>query len=800
MMVKKSVLAEWLKRKDSAGIELHRWLNTTDDEKRLLCSLCSSQFSCDKKGFQSVQQHYSTEVHKSNAKVLLDANQLQLTSRAVSAKDGNAQLQLGAKRDIASAAELRFVMKCVQSNLPLCACDGTPRLFKEMFPDSQAVSGFTLCAKKAAYLLTDALDPFFRDHFFKDVKNSRMYSVSFDETTNVKSRKELQVRVKYWSESSCIRVSRHMSTVFIGKATAEILVETLVNVISETGLSLNDIVSVSCDGPNVNKKVIELLNGRIKDSFPQRPALFDLGTCPVHVVHNAFHKGVLQFGQKAAELAYMMFHFFDGWPLRQEEYCTIQRAQDVPEHKFIKHLESRWLTLGPAILRVIEQWPAASVYFEQHSKGAHPSAQGTKILRYLTDPIVKAEAYLVASSAPIFEEFCGGFQTDAFLVHRLYPSLKGLVLKALGRICTADACKKWRSDTDYDVVDDKDAFLPLQKIVVSDDLKRHLSEKLTELQSSGVQKSVREHYKAAVRYVLDKSGLRNKPLMRSAQVIEPAALNLTSATTRMCNLARALPAQVPLDVLQDEMKHLLLIKGERVPEDDAERFWRNVFELKNSDGASQFPLLTVVVKGVFTLSHSNADVERGFSISGSMLTPLTNRMELRMLNARLLVRDSLKLTYGNEAANVIISKDLLSLARCAHQSYQAFLDQEKKKQDEDRLRLEAEVQRKNEEAENKKRLELKRKGAESMEASLADSLREEKAEAEVVSHLLKDAKKKLEEAVKNNNITQVRTASALLETASDRQKELMKRQERARKINNEMNKTKNRLIASFLKK
>ena len=91
--------------------------------------------------------------------------------------------------------------------------------------------------------------------------------------------------------------------------------------------------------------------------------------------------------------------------------------------------------------------------------------------------------------------WCREFQSDSFLAHHLYPALKDLVSRMLGRVCTTSACKRWSSDTDYDVLDDVAAFLPFNKIIVSDDLKGHVSTKLTECQAVTVQKSIREHYK-----------------------------------------------------------------------------------------------------------------------------------------------------------------------------------------------------------------------------------------------------------------------------------------------------------------
>jgi len=47
--------------------------------------------------------------------------------------------------------------------------------------------------------------------------------------------------------------------------------------------------------------------------------------------------------------------------------------------------------------------------------------------------------------------------------------------------------------------------------------------------------------------------------------------------------------------------------------------------------------VSMVIKGCLSLSHGNADVERGFSKSGCILIDTNTAVSLKMLNARLSV-------------------------------------------------------------------------------------------------------------------------------------------------------------------
>ena len=82
-----------------------------------------------------------------------------------------------------------------------------------------------------------------------------------------------------------------------------------------------------------------------------------VGTCTLHTAHNAFRRGLEEFGNDVSQLIISIYYYFDGWPARWNDYCQIQQETGV-KHHFIKHTPSRWLTLELAASRIVEQWNA----------------------------------------------------------------------------------------------------------------------------------------------------------------------------------------------------------------------------------------------------------------------------------------------------------------------------------------------------------------------------------------------------------------------------------------------------------
>lgn len=83
-------------------------------------------------------------------------------------------------------AELLWCLEVVASQNSFNSCQGKPELFKKMFP-GKISEKFALSPKKVAYLITEALGPYFESELLNDIKNDETtYSIQFDETNNKK--------------------------------------------------------------------------------------------------------------------------------------------------------------------------------------------------------------------------------------------------------------------------------------------------------------------------------------------------------------------------------------------------------------------------------------------------------------------------------------------------------------------------------------------------------------------------------------------------------------------------------------
>lgn len=148
-----------------------------------------------------------------------------------------------------------------------------------------------------------------------------------------------------------------------GHAKATDVLKAILNALENGGfqLPLNQLISLGSDDPNVNKSVWNHINKHMTDQ--SLSGLLPFIPCNLHAIHNAFRKGLNDIGQDAEQLVLDLFYYLKASPGQQEDYFNTQLGLQLDEETFIKHVQSRWLTLIPAVARVIVQWDAVHKYF-----------------------------------------------------------------------------------------------------------------------------------------------------------------------------------------------------------------------------------------------------------------------------------------------------------------------------------------------------------------------------------------------------------------------------------------------------
>lgn len=808
-MGKCSFRTDWLQKDDGKGYKVSDWCSKHSDTE-FFCRVCVGTFKCDRKGFQALTQHAKSGTHLEACHFKLQPQQLHLGGVSSLPSSSSAPeeipehplptLQLYSIKDSATTAELIWILKSVVSNYSALSFDGIGDVFRAMFPGC-VPHGFTLGRTKVNYVLTEALFPYFKEELYTDMEDT-FYTLCYDETTNASGHKELQTTVRYWSDKQNKVVNHHLQTFFIGKATGNTLYEKVKNAIDNANLPLSKLLMLGSDGPNVNKTVHRLMNEEV---FTLRnKKLVDLGFCNIHVLHNAFKKGLTKFGTDASDLIIAVHSFFDGWPSRWEDFTEIQNEVGLPNQKFLKHCSSRWLTMEGSSSRILEQWDAINKYFLKFipikDSKLISTANYKLITRLLKMPSIKAELLFVRSSALLFSSFTGLFQKDQPLVHLLYSVAESIVKTLIRRVCVDQKIGKG-----VDEIFDSKNLLPLTQMVVSDEVKVALE--TCEKDKLQFLNSARNHYIEACKYVITKGPISN-PFIKHFRFLKPSEILKQSSAMDLSTVARVLPLNVPSDRLNDEWKLFQLEDHSKAEIDiPVDQYWSQFLNKQHvTGGGLKYPNLSKVIKCSLCLSHGNAHVERGFSVSGNILTEERSKMSERTLNAYITVKDALKL-YNNKPELVPMTRKLITLAQNACKSYTSFLEERKRQEANKKKEEEERNEEKKRKAEVLKEIEDGKKSIEVKEKELKEKMKKEEQNQKVANKVFKEASNRLQNALDKKDLDEMNIANAMLAGYSKMQKEgentrkvIKNLQEDIEKRKSTIEKRKSSIISSFCNK
>ena len=363
----------WLEKNDCNEFKVSEWASKVDtDVYKAYCRICNITFSIEK-GFDKIDQHAKTQKHKNNLckikpsqqhialssprfstsshinitdSTLIPSTRLQadaavnqnfISQRQMSIPE-QPKWNLFSPKDLASRAELYTILDVIKNNLPLSSCEGKKELYQAMFPGC-VPDNFSLSRIKAAYILIYALAPYFKKMLLLELHApSVQFTLQFDETTNNKNKKELQLRVQFWSNSFNKIVNSYLETYFLENGEAKTIIKYLFKGLENNDLSLKLVLMLAKDGPNVNKTVLMLFQTELR-KIGSKP-LIDLGSCLIHSVYNGFEKGCDELTLDVSDLVVKIHKFFLKSDERETDFEEIQKKVNVKIHKFIKHCDT----------------------------------------------------------------------------------------------------------------------------------------------------------------------------------------------------------------------------------------------------------------------------------------------------------------------------------------------------------------------------------------------------------------------------------------------------------------------------
>ena len=211
-------------------------------------------------------------------------------------------------------AEILWALKLFMSHFSLNSGQDIKEIFKAMFPDSNIAQGMSCAPTKLSYLITFGIVPFFKQLLIDDLKKAPCFVVLFDESLNTALHQEqMDFSVRYFKNDHV--VTRYLSLAFLGHTTSEDLKLKFEEVTRD--LNTKRMVQVSMDGPNVNWKMLNKITEE-RCSVEHYLGLINVGSCSLHVVHDAFRSGVIKTKWGIDSVLKALHNLFDESPAKEK--------------------------------------------------------------------------------------------------------------------------------------------------------------------------------------------------------------------------------------------------------------------------------------------------------------------------------------------------------------------------------------------------------------------------------------------------------------------------------------------------
>lgn len=356
---------------------------------------------CDKYKKDALYKHAHTADHKA----------------AIEEKSGRKGMQQALShsyrdQELAVIAALRTVYFMAKKNLPndhfsdlkqFLVVQGSTDIGNLSFSCGRGGKRFTYEHSESVRGFQEAIAATVDENLDNELSQAQYYSLLLDESTDVSTDHNLVMYVRYILDGEV--QSRFLCLVDLPSGTADGIVETVLNVFTSRGLSLEKLCGIATDGASVMVGCRTGVTTQLKGKNP-----FILS------VHCIAHRLALASGQAADAVPYVkQYQLYINHIYRYFHYSTKHTAQlkeiqsilQSAERKFHQIFHTRWLSFDGAIDAIIVSLDPLFTTLIENS-ASDPTANG--ILKFMATFSFLSMTYLLADILPVLARLSKRFQ------------------------------------------------------------------------------------------------------------------------------------------------------------------------------------------------------------------------------------------------------------------------------------------------------------------------------------------------------------------------------------------------------
>lgn len=336
----------------------YKMFKATAKPTEVKCELCDQLISIASKGKCDLEKHLNTQKHRKNIRAAAGSSKIDNFVRARSEPKTEVQ-----------AAEATLVFHTVKHNQSFNSLDCTVPLQKCLYADSKIAKEVTCARTKAEAILKNVLAPYVLKNILEDLSDIKYISASTD-ASNHGAIKLFPLLIQYFDyQKDGIQVSL-VDIKLQPNETSEIITHYVYDSLRDKNLS-DKLVAFSADNAATNFGS--------KDRGGQNNVFFALKSltnnqniigvgCVAHIFNNSVHSALDSLPLCLESIVMQIHNHFATFTVRTEELKSLCADLDIHFKQILYHSKTRWLSLFPAIERILQMLEPLKSYFLKKEK------------------------------------------------------------------------------------------------------------------------------------------------------------------------------------------------------------------------------------------------------------------------------------------------------------------------------------------------------------------------------------------------------------------------------------------------
>jgi len=547
--------------------------------------------------------------------------------------------------------------------------DHLTELIISLDPTSEVLKNMHLQRTKTTAVIKHVIGKSHKEYLIDCLVQTKL-SILTNESTDISCIKQACIVVRYFNRDIGRIVSHffELSNVFEPKnyqkahegATGKNLYDCLYKSFAENNIPFNNVIGFGSDGCNSMMGAHNSVASRMRESCPG----ISIWTCICHSLHLCASEACKVLPKRCEDLARNVYSFFSMSSKRSAQFVQFQEFCSTPVHKLLHPSQTRWLSLHLVVSRVLEQWDALLLYFQdKHLNERLTIAES--IYSTLTDPLIRLVFLFLNWILPKFTSLNSFFQSSSVVITQLHDKMISTYKDILSCFMRPNYINKTPIN-DIDPENDKQ-YIPFTQMYLGIRVLKKI-----EKPNIAYNKSLLNDFYLRTQNFLKISCIQikkkynfNDPLMSKLKLIDPKVV-VSRENASIFPLLIVLPRLTQsndklLQQIDDEWR---LLFNFEIPNEilnhleEPDVFW---FKLSNLQmGNQEYPFVNLANFAIEALSlpHSNADCERIFSKVNLIKVKTRNRLNTDIIQACLLASQEIKIK-NNTCIDFVPSKKMI---------------------------------------------------------------------------------------------------------------------------------------------